>query len=240
MPVYPDEIVLPVGDEMRNLLKETSGLIQTLNEFGPTDPLPLRKDEIFVGHGPKDQQRLWELFLDLFNLIPDTRKVFYYTKNGTKIVPTRATMQEVIDMLDFLLVGRNKDDIIEYLRQKAREQVNAPPATVPRGVGVKGKARVSNAANNNTFFGNFGNNYNEYENEERRLVNTRPEIRVNNNEGNYEENYEEENLVQPSRARGPVLNFSQLLSTAKAKKPKRGGLRKKHKTQRRRRTHKKD
>ncbi len=258
--LYPDEVVLRVGDERREFLKGKSEVIKTLDEeWYPTEPLPLRKDVIFRLVEPKKQQRLWELFLDLFALVPTPRKVFHYTNNGTTIVPSRGTMQEVIDMLDFLLIERNKEEIIEYLRQQAREQVNAPPAKVPKGVRIRtpGSGAQAFAArqaallaarrplqreNENNFGSGNGNN-NFWENNNNEEGNTRPAIRVNNNEGNNYENFEEENqeenLVQTSRARGPLLNFSQLLNTAKAKNSTKGGLRKKHRTQRRRRTHKK-
>ena len=109
MPVYPDEILLPVGDELRNFLKEKSGVIQTLDEFDPTKPLPLRKDEIFVGYEPADQQHLWELFVDVFNLIPDYntgRRVFLYTKNGTKIEISVLAASGIIFLNDFALFGQ--------------------------------------------------------------------------------------------------------------------------------------
>ncbi len=245
---YPDEVVLPVGDERREFLKGKSEVIKTLDEeWYPTEPLPLRKDLLFMHRPPAEQKRLWELFLDLFALVPTPRKVFHYTNNGITIVPSRGKMQEVIDMLDFLLFERNKEDIIEYLRQQAKEQVNVPPATVPRGVGIHtpGKAALAYAATqaqterepNNFNFGN-NNNYGFYENEP--PENSRPEIRVNNNQNNNatEENNSERqnNESVPSRARGPLLNFAALLNAATKKKKKEGSRKTK---QRRRRTYRK-
>jgi hypothetical protein len=234
MAEYPESITPNPGSDEYNFLFKHSHVFRELHDW--QGPIELSADLLFGG-----DQTKWQDFVDIFFPEVGVKPYFGKKNNNIYVLPNRGNEESLKDMLEFLMID-SPDTIMNFAKAQARTQfILSGSLTVPRGVGIR-KARVATVNNNNNNY-YFANNNNLFPNNEEEVVNTRPEIRVNNNEGNNYENYEEENqeenLVQTSRARGPLLNFSQLLNTAKAKKSTKGGLRKKHRTQRRRRTHKK-
>lgn len=247
---YPETIVLQRGSEEFDFLTRHSGLIETLaNDNEPT--LELTADLLFNG-----DQTKWQNFIDLFFPEKAVRNFFSFKNNNIYVLPDRGGREALIDMLDFFMVN-TPSTMMNFAKRQARKQLNAPPNTVTRGVGIRvpGRgarayaARQARLAPRNNFGNNFGNNNNVWVNEGS-VENTRPDVRVNNNgaeayeEAENEENNGAANVVRTnnnrgtfgrSAARAPTVSLANLLtlaSTKKKKGPKKGGSKKRRQTRR--------
>ena len=253
---YPESITLNPGSDEYKLLFKHSQLFQELVDI-EQGPIELSADFLFAG-----DQTKWQDFVDIF--FPELGVKLYFGKknNNIYVLPNRGNKESLKEILDFLMVD-SPDTMMDFAKAQARKQMNISGLlTVPKGVGIRtpGSGAQAFAARqaaqqrgnvNNEWFGSVNNNIWANNNEEQ---NTRPGIRVNNN-GNNAPNNEGENeennvgnVVRTnnnttrfgrSRARGPVLNFSQLFASGKVKTSKKGGARRKRKTHRRRQTHRK-
>lgn len=252
MAEYPETIVLQRGSEEFNFLTRHSGLIESLaNDNEPT--LELTADLLFNG-----DQTKWQNFIDLFFPEKAVRKFFAFKNNNIYVLPDRGGREALIDMLDFFMVN-TPSTMMNFAKRQARKQLNAPQPTVTRGVGIREAGRGArafalrqarlNPPRGYNEFGYGNNNSNDEENEG--VVNTRLEVRVNNNNGavNYveemnEENNEPNNVVRGpnnratfgrSSARAPTVSLANLLAAASSKKkkgPKKGGSKKRRQTRR--------
>jgi hypothetical protein len=245
---YPETITLDPDSSEYKFMKAHSALFDTLAEMN-NGPLEVSADLLF--HGDEEK---WKNFVDIFFPNLTEKQYFGFRNNNIYVLPERGGTKSLTNMLDYLMVN-SPNTMLNFARSQARKYVAAPANKVAKGVGIRtpgsgalaylARKAAARANNNNFQYGN-NNTFGRYNNEERQK-NTRPEVRVNNN-ANYNNEENEENVrIVPSNttrfgkssARGPLLNFSQLLARAPVKKTKKkkGGSRKMK--QRRRMTYRK-
>ena len=219
---YPVSITLEPESEEYEFLTKHSDLITELKDFGPN--IELSADILFGG----DQEK-WHTFVDVFFPEMAIQKYFGFKNGKAYVLPQRGTKDKLEDMLDFFMVrqtpGNSKprnvirEEMLNFARSQARKQINAPPVVVAarprvRRPGRGARAFAAQQARQRYMFGNRGSNNfsnnNNNNNGSEPSVNSRPEIRVNNN-GEYENNNNNNNgsnTSVPSRARPMTLgNF---------------------------------
>lgn len=123
---YPETIVLEPGSEEYDLLVGHSDLIDSLSDdIG--GPLELSADLMFQGDTEK-----WKNFVDIFFPGLSGNPYFGFKKNAIFVLDERGGKEGLKDMLDFMMVD-TPNTMMNFARQQARKQLNAPPVIVPRG-----------------------------------------------------------------------------------------------------------
>lgn len=203
---YPEEITLNPGSEEYDLLVGHSDIIDTLaeNELGP---LTLTADIMFQG-----DQKKWEDFVDIFFPEMGIKKYFGFKNDKIYVLPERGGKNALKNMLEFMMVD-TPSTIMNFAKSQARKHPNAPPITVPKGVGHTQPGRGArnyaarqqrNDALNLNRHVNMWNNirHTNESNENQASVNLRPEPRINNNNvGSVNNNNNRSNRTVPSRLR---------------------------------------
>jgi hypothetical protein len=203
---YPEEIVMEPGSEEYDLLVGHSDLIDSLADIEAGGPITLSADIMFQG-----DQKKWKDFVDIFFAGVSGKKYFGYKNNNVYVLNERGGKAGLTNMLEFMMVDR-PETMMNFAREQARKQMNAPPVTVPMGVGIRTPGRGAReyaAAQqerlNNNYVGevNLWNNISgSYRSNNRGSNNSRPEVRLDNNgENNNYENNNGSNTTVPSRPR---------------------------------------
>lgn len=235
---YPEQIEIPEGtEEFKEIMKHSQLIREIVDSYGV--PLILDKD-LFAG-----DQTKWELFVDLLYPHLGTGNLFLSGKNNSIVVnPKRATSEDIIDMMDFLLIDK-PDTMMEFAREKARLSSKAPAVIekkekIPQRMGRGARQFFQRQEYlQRRFRGEpTGNNNNRNYGEENSPKGQGAEVRVNTNENaeleaakNVEEERNEESRYVPSSARHRTLN--EFIAAALAKKS--GSRRRNRRTQRRNR-----
>jgi len=154
---YPDEIIVVKGSPEYKVLSH-SEVFRTLAEnWSKTNEVKITPE--FFG----DE---WPMFVDLFFPELGYNPLFFFRNGSIRLIPKRGTKEDLAKLLDFLLVDDEKT-MMNFARNQARKQLNAPASTVSRGKGTRRnwtnerKRGNSNYNNNN----NNNNNNNDTNNE---------------------------------------------------------------------------
>lgn len=147
---YPDRI--SIEGETLNHLKNHSELIAILlDNQGNEGPLELDAETLFGGDREK-----WTLFLDLFFPEEGYGKLFDITANKKlKVKNTRGGEEALMNMLQYMMVNEPGKEL-NFAKNQALLQINAPAVVAPRGVGVRAPFRLRPSTNNHS--NNWGNN----------------------------------------------------------------------------------
>lgn len=162
---YPETITIEPGSDEYNFLTSHSGLIYELRDFGPN--IELSADLLFMG-----DQKKWHTFVDVFFPEMSVNKYFGFKNGKIFVLPSRGTKENLKDMLDFFLVRQRpenrstaeeiEEEVLEFAREQAKKQINAPRNEAPRGVGAPQAAQAVAVAAENNGLGwgnnNWGNN----------------------------------------------------------------------------------
>jgi hypothetical protein len=148
--IYPN--VIEIQGESLKYFKNHSELIATLLENqGNEESLELSSDVLFGGDTNK-----WKLFLDLFFPEEGYGKLFEYRGGEVIVKESRGGEEALMDVLRYMLVNEAGTEI-EFAKEQARKQINAPAQIAPRGVGIRAPRRPILQLRNNYFL-EFGNN----------------------------------------------------------------------------------
>jgi hypothetical protein len=186
---YPDKI--SIEGETLKYLKDHSELIAILlDNQGNEDSLELDAETLFGGDNEK-----WHLFLDLFFPEEGYAKLFDVSANKKLTVKnSRGGQEALMDMLQYMMVNEPGTEL-NFAKNQALRQINAPAVVAPRGVGVRAPLRYVRRENN-------ANQYNfEYNNEMYPNNN-------NNNENNVQLGYTNEEQTLLGKLKGQAAkNF---------------------------------
>lgn len=158
---YPDEIIV-VKDSPEYKVLSHSEVFRTIAEnWSKTNEVKITPE--FFG----DE---WPMFVDLFFPEMGYNPLFMFKNGSIKVIPKRGTKEDLAKLLDFLLVDDEKT-MMNFARNQARKQLNAPANTANRGKGTRRNGTNERKRGNS--------NYNNYNNENNNVNNN-----VNNNNNN--------------------------------------------------------
>jgi hypothetical protein len=154
---YPDEIIVVKGSPEYKVLSH-SEFFKTLAENWSKNNEVTLTSEFF---GDK-----WPMFVDLFFPEIGYNPLFMFKNGSIQVIPKRGTKEDLAKLMDFLLVDDEKT-MMNFARNQARKQLNAPAITVNRGKGTRRNGtheRKRGNNNNNNYYNNYNNNYNNNNN----------------------------------------------------------------------------
>jgi hypothetical protein len=157
--VYPEGITIE-GETLDYLKKHSELIAILLDNQGDETSLYLDAETLFGGDREK-----WKLFLDLFFPEEGYAKLFNITANKKLTMKnTRGGEEALMDMLQYMMVNEPGKEL-NFAKNQAMRQINAPAAVAPRGVGVRAPFRYvpynhnrNNYPNNNLGQNNWSNN----------------------------------------------------------------------------------
>jgi len=154
---YPDEIIVVKGSPEYKVLSHSEVFRTIAENWSKTNEVKITPE--FFG----DE---WPMFVDLFFPELGYNPLFFFRNGSIRLIPKRGTKEDLAKLLDFLLVDDEKT-MMNFARNQARKQLNAPANTANRGKGTRRnwtnerKRGNSNYNNNN----NNNNNNNDTNNE---------------------------------------------------------------------------
>jgi hypothetical protein len=177
---YPEEIIMEPGSEEYDLLVGHSDLIDSLADVEAGGPITLSADIMFQG-----DEKKWKDFVDIFFAGLSGKKYFGFKNNSIYVLNERGGKAGLKNMLNFMMVDR-PETMMNFAKSQARKQMNAPPITVPRGVGHVGPGQgARNYAARQARNRNMNHNYevNLWNNLPRNTGenNAGPDLAINNN-----------------------------------------------------------
>jgi hypothetical protein len=170
---YPDEIIVLKGSPEYKVLSH-SNFFRTLAENWSKNNEVKLSSEFFGDE--------WPMFVDLFFPEMGYNPLFMFKNGSVQVIPNRGTKEDLAKLMDFLLVDDEKT-MMNFARNQARKQLNAPLRTVPRGKGTRRNGTHERKRGNNNYNNNYNNNNNNNENNNNNNNNDGPNIGfANNNE----------------------------------------------------------
>jgi len=158
---YPDEIIVVKGSPEYKVLSHSEFFKTLAENWSKNNEVTLTSD--FFGDK-------WPMFVDLFFPEMGYNPLFVFKNRSIQVNPKHGTKEDLVKFMDFLMVDDEKT-MMNFARNQARKQLNAPPNTAPRGKGTRRnrtnerKRGNSNFSNNNYNTNRAANNENENENE---------------------------------------------------------------------------
>jgi hypothetical protein len=150
--VYPEAIMIE-GETLNHLKKHSELIAILLDNQGDEASLELDAETLFGGDREK-----WKLFLDLFFPEEGYAKLFDVTANKKlKVKNARGGEEALMDMLHYMMVNEPGKEL-NFAKNQALLQINAPAVVEPRGVGVRAPLRYVRRNNANLYPHNFENN----------------------------------------------------------------------------------
>ena len=144
---YPDEIIVEIGSPEYEALSH-SEFFRTLAENWTKNNEVKLSSEFFGDE--------WPMFVDLFFPEMGYNPLFMFRNGSIRIIPNRGTKEDLAKLMDFLLVNDEKT-MMNFARNQARKQLNAPVNTVNRGKGTR-KNRTNERKRGNSNYNNNNNN----------------------------------------------------------------------------------
>jgi hypothetical protein len=155
---YPDEIIVVKGSPEYKVLSHSEFFTTLAENWTKNNEVKLLSK--FFG----DE---WPMFVDLFFPEMGYNPLFMFRNGSIQVIPNRGTKEDLAKLMDFLLVDDEKT-MMNFARNQARKQLNAPASTVPRGKGTRknwtNERKRGNNNNYNNNNNNAGNNNNNNEN----------------------------------------------------------------------------
>jgi hypothetical protein len=150
---YPDEIIIVIGSPEYEALSHSEFFRIIAENYSENNEIKLSAK--FFG----DQ---WPMFVDLFFPEMGYNPLFMFRNGSIRVIPNRGTKEDLAKLMDFLLVDDEKT-MMNFARNQARKQLNAPASTVSRGKGTR-KNRTNERKRGNSDYNNNNNNYNNNNN----------------------------------------------------------------------------
>jgi hypothetical protein len=157
---YPDEIIVVKGSPEYKVLSHSEFFRIIAENYSENNEIKLSAK--FFG----DE---WPMFVDLFFPEMGYNPLFMFRNGSVQVIPNRGTKEDLAKLMDFLLVDDEKT-MMNFARNQARKQLNAPANTVNRGKGTRrnwtNERKRGNSNYNNNYNNNAVNNNNNNENNE--------------------------------------------------------------------------
>ena len=148
---YPDEIIVELGSPEYEALSHSEFFRTLAENYSENNEIKLSAK--FFG----DE---WPMFVDLFFPEMGYNPLFMFRNGSIRVIPNRGTKEDLAKLMDFLLVDDEKT-MMNFARNQARKQLNAPAGTVSRGKGTrKNGTQERKRGNNNNYNNNNNNNKN--------------------------------------------------------------------------------
>ena len=124
---YPDEIIVVKGSPEYKVLSHSEFFTTLAENWTKNNEVKLSSK--FFG----DE---WPMFVDLFFPEMGYNPLFMFRNGSIQVIPNRGKKEDLAKLMDFLLVDDEKT-MMNFARNQARKQLNAPASTVPRGKGTR-------------------------------------------------------------------------------------------------------
>jgi hypothetical protein len=144
---YPDEIIVEIGSPEYEALSHSEFFRTLAENYSENNEVKLSAK--FFG----DE---WPMFVDLFFPEMGYNPLFMFRNGSIRIIPNRGTKEDLAKLMDFLLVNDEKT-MMNFARNQARKQLNAPANTDNRGKGTR-KNRTNERKRGNSNYNNNNNN----------------------------------------------------------------------------------
>ena len=149
---YPDEIIVQKDSSEYDVLYKHSELFRTIAEKYSGNKDEVKLSSSFFG----DE---WPMFVDLFFPEMGYNPLFIFKNRAIQLRSNRGTKEQLAQLLRYLLVD-DEDTMMNFARDQAKKQVNAPANIVPRGIRKTQKKLLNKHRNNNNINSNYYGNSN--------------------------------------------------------------------------------
>jgi hypothetical protein len=145
---YPDEIIVVIGSPEYEVLSHSEVFKRLAENWSKTNEVILTSE--FFGDK-------WPMFVDLFFPEMGHRPLFVFKNRSIQVNPKYGTKQDLAELMDFLLVDDEKT-MMNFARNQARKQLNAPVHIVSRETGIRKTRQYSTKKYKNNNINNINNN----------------------------------------------------------------------------------
>jgi hypothetical protein len=149
---YPDEIIVQKDSSEYDVLYKHSELFRTIAEKYSGNKGEVKLSSKFFG----DE---WPMFVDLFFPEMGYTPLFIFKNRAIQLRSNRGTKEQLAQLLRYLLVD-DEDTMMNFARDQAKKQLNAPANIVPRGIRKTQKKLLNKHRNNNNINSNYYGNSN--------------------------------------------------------------------------------